>query len=371
MLSLFYDQLVKLTYLDPQSTNSCSRIIQLSRKLTFMKKLISVYVAIGQKQSTIANMYATLVKLQATQRVIIVSATAATSAVEQFLAPYSGATLSEYFRNLGLSVLIIYDDLSKQAVAYRQVSLLLRRPPGREAYPGDIFYLHSRLLERASKLSNIVGGGSLTALPIIETQAGDVSAYIPTNVISITDGQIFLESEIFFKGVRPAINIGLSVSRVGSAAQSKALRKVAGRLKLELAQYREVENFAQFDADIDAQTQKLLTRGSRVVELLKQAPHEPMSILQQTFVVLKTIEGAFDFVSLDEMQVQLQRISRNIKLLNLVFLSTLSTKTWLQCLILMTYHVYEKMFLLFADLFLVPVSIITNTRIFITKFKKF
>jgi proton translocating ATP synthase F1 alpha subunit len=371
MLSLIYEQVIKLGYLDPINLSSCDRIVQLAKKVTFLKKLISVYVAIGQKQSTIANMYATLLKLRATQRVIIVSATAATSAVEQFLAPYSGATLSEYFRNLGLSVLIIYDDLSKQAVAYRQVSLLLRRPPGREAYPGDIFYLHSRLLERASKLSNIVGGGSLTALPVIETQAGDVSAYIPTNVISITDGQIFLESEIFFKGVRPAINIGLSVSRVGSAAQSKALRKIAGRLKLELAQYREVENFAQFDADIDAQTQKLLTRGSRVVELLKQAPHQPMSILQQTFVVLKTIEGAFDLISIDHMQTQLQCISRNINLLNLVFLSSLSTKTWLHCLTLITYNVYEKMFSLFADFFLVPVSIIANTRVFLTKFKKF
>ena len=232
-------------------------------------KLYCIYVAIGQKRSTVAQIVKTLEDAGAMEYTIIVSATASDPAPLQFLAPYTGCTMGEYFRDNGMHALIIYDDLSKQAVAYRQMSLLLRRPPGREAYPGDVFYLHSRLLERAAKLNNDNGGGSLTALPIIETQAGDVSAYIPTNVISITDGQIFLETELFNQGIRPAVNVGLSVSRVGSAAQTKAMKKVAGSIKLELAQYREMAAFAQFGSDLDASTQKLLNRGSKLTELLK------------------------------------------------------------------------------------------------------
>ena len=234
------------------------------------KKLYCIYVAVGQKRSTVAQIVKTLEDAGAMEYTTIVSATASDSAPLQFLAPYTGCTMGEYFRDNGMHALIIYDDLSKQAVAYRQMSLLLRRPPGREAYPGDVFYLHSRLLERAAKLNDESGGGSLTALPIIETQAGDVSAYIPTNVISITDGQIFLGTEIFNQGIRPAINVGLSVSRVGSAAQTKAMKKVAGSIKLELAQYREMAAFAQFGSDLDASTQQLLNRGSKLTELLKQ-----------------------------------------------------------------------------------------------------
>ena len=234
------------------------------------RQLFCVYVAIGQKRSTVANLVNTLKLHDALRYTIVVAATASEAAPLQFLAPYSGCAIAEYFRDNGKHALIIYDDLSKQAVAYRQMSLLLRRPPGREAYPGDVFYLHSRLLERAAKLNQDFGGGSMTALPIIETQAGDVSAYIPTNVISITDGQIFLETELFYKGIRPAINVGLSVSRVGSAAQSKAMKQVAGTLKLELAQYREVAAFAQFGSDLDAATQQLLNRGGQLTELLKQ-----------------------------------------------------------------------------------------------------
>ena len=234
------------------------------------KKLYCIYVAIGQKRSTVAQIVKTLEDAGAMDYTTIVSATASDSAPLQFLAPYTGCAMGEYFRDNGMHALIIYDDLSKQAVAYRQMSLLLRRPPGREAYPGDVFYLHSRLLERAAKLSDANGGGSLTALPVIETQAGDVSAYIPTNVISITDGQIFLETELFNQGIRPAVNVGLSVSRVGSAAQTKAMKKVAGSIKLELAQYREMAAFAQFGSDLDASTQKLLNRGSKLTELLKQ-----------------------------------------------------------------------------------------------------
>ena len=233
------------------------------------KKLYCVYVAIGQKRSTVAQITKTLEESGALKYTTIVAATASDSAPLQFLAPYTGCTIGEYFRDNGMHALIVYDDLSKQAVAYRQMSLLLRRPPGREAYPGDVFYLHSRLLERAAKLSDKSGGGSLTALPIIETQAGDVSAYIPTNVISITDGQIFLETELFNQGIRPAVNVGLSVSRVGSAAQTKAMKKVAGSIKLELAQYREMAAFAQFGSDLDASTQQLLNRGSKLTELLK------------------------------------------------------------------------------------------------------
>ena len=225
---------------------------------------------------------------------IIVSATASDAAPLQFLAPYSGCAMGEFFRDNGKHALIIYDDLSKQAVAYRQMSLLLRRPPGREAYPGDVFYLHSRLLERAAKMNETHGGGSLTALPIIETQAGDVSAYIPTNVISITDGQIFLETELFYKGVRPAINVGLSVSRVGSAAQTKAMKQVAGSMKLELAQYREVAAFAQFGSDLDAATQQLLNRGVRLTELLKQGQYVPMAIEEQVAVIYAGVKGHLD-----------------------------------------------------------------------------
>lgn len=234
------------------------------------KQLYCIYVAIGQKRSTVSNVVKDLEQNGALKYTIIVAATASEAAPLQFLAPYAGCAIGEYFRDNGKHALIIYDDLSKQAVAYRQMSLLLRRPPGREAYPGDVFYLHSRLLERAAKMSDANGGGSLTALPVIETQAGDVSAYIPTNVISITDGQIFLETELFFKGVRPAINVGLSVSRVGSAAQIKAMKTVAGTLKLELAQFREVAAFAQFGSDLDPATQKMLNRGTQLTELLKQ-----------------------------------------------------------------------------------------------------
>jgi F-type H+-transporting ATPase subunit alpha len=236
----------------------------------YHRQLFCIYVAIGQKRSTVANIVKTLKTHDALDYTIVVAATASEAAPLQFLAPYSGCAIAEFFRDNGKHALIIYDDLSKQAVAYRQMSLLLRRPPGREAYPGDVFYLHSRLLERAAKMNKDFGGGSMTALPVIETQAGDVSAYIPTNVISITDGQIFLENELFYKGIRPAINVGLSVSRVGSAAQIKAMKQVAGKLKLELAQYREVAAFAQFGSDLDAATQQLLNRGAQLTELLKQ-----------------------------------------------------------------------------------------------------
>uniref|UniRef100_A0A0M3JY91 ATP synthase subunit alpha n=1 Tax=Anisakis simplex TaxID=6269 RepID=A0A0M3JY91_ANISI len=258
------------------------------------KKLYCIYVAIGQKRSTVAQIVKRLTDSGAINYTIIVSATASDAAPLQYLAPYSGCAMGEYFRDHGKHALIIYDDLSKQAVAYRQMSLLLRRPPGREAYPGDVFYLHSRLLERAAKMNETHGGGSLTALPVIETQAGDVSAYIPTNVISITDGQIFLETELFYKGVRPAINVGLSVSRVGSAAQTKAMKQVAGSMKLELAQYREVAAFAQFGSDLDAATQQLLNRGVRLTELLKQGQYVPMAIEEQVVVIYAGVRGHLD-----------------------------------------------------------------------------
>jgi len=258
------------------------------------KKLYCVYVAIGQKRSTVAQFVKTLEAYDAMKYSIIVAATASEAAPLQFLAPYAGAAMGEYFRDNGMHALIVYDDLSKQAVAYRQMSLLLRRPPGREAYPGDVFYLHSRLLERAAKLSDKYGGGSLTALPVIETQAGDVSAYIPTNVISITDGQIFLEADLFFKGVRPAINVGLSVSRVGSAAQTKAMKQVAASLKLELAQYREVAAFAQFGSDLDAATQFLLNRGARLTELLKQRQYSPLPTEHQVSIIYCGVRGYLD-----------------------------------------------------------------------------
>merc|ERR1712010_150860 len=254
------------------------------------KKLYCIYVAIGQKRSTVAQIVKRLTDADAMKYTIVVSATASDAAPLQYLAPYSGCAMGEFFRDNGQHALIIFDDLSKQAVAYRQMSLLLRRPPGREAYPGDVFYLHSRLLERAAKMNDKEGGGSLTALPIIETQAGDVSAYIPTNVISITDGQIFLETELFYKGIRPAINVGLSVSRVGSAAQTKSMKQVAGSMKLELAQYREVAAFARFGSDLDAATQQLLNRGVRLTELLKQGqyePYEPEEVVAALFIGVK------------------------------------------------------------------------------------
>jgi F-type H+-transporting ATPase subunit alpha len=259
-------------------------------------KLYCIYVAIGQKRSTVAQIVKRLTDSDAMKYTIVVSATASDAAPLQYLAPYSGCAMGEFFRDNGRHALIIYDDLSKQAVAYRQMSLLLRRPPGREAYPGDVFYLHSRLLERAAKMNDTFGGGSLTALPVIETQAGDVSAYIPTNVISITDGQIFLETELFYKGIRPAINVGLSVSRVGSAAQMRAMKQVAGSMKLELVQYREVAAFAQFGSDLDAATQQLLSRGVRLTELLKQGQYAPMAVEEQVAVIFAGVRGFLDKV---------------------------------------------------------------------------
>merc|ERR1712066_646891 len=261
------------------------------------KKLYCIYCAVGQKRSTVAQIVKRLTDADAIKYTIVVSATASDAAPLQYLAPYSACAMGEYFRDNGMHALIIYDDLSKQAVAYRQMSLLLRRPPGREAYPGDVFYLHSRLLERAAKMNEDThGGGSLTALPVIETQAGDVSAYIPTNVISITDGQIFLETELFYKGIRPAVNVGLSVSRVGSAARIKAMKQVAGTLKLELAQYREVAAFAQFGSDLDAATQALLKRGVRLTELLKQGQYVPMAAADQVAIIYAGVRGHFDSI---------------------------------------------------------------------------
>jgi F-type H+-transporting ATPase subunit alpha len=259
-------------------------------------KLYCIYVAVGQKRSTVAQIVRALEENGAMEYSIVVAATASEPAPLQFLAPYTGCAMGEYFRDNGMHAVIVYDDLSKQAVAYRQMSLLLRRPPGREAYPGDVFYLHSRLLERAAKMNDANGNGSLTALPIIETQAGDVSAYIPTNVISITDGQIFLETDLFYQGIRPAINVGLSVSRVGSAAQTKAMKKVAGSIKLELAQYREMAAFAQFGSDLDASTQKLLARGARLTELLKQAQFQPMPVEEQVASIYAGTQGFLDTV---------------------------------------------------------------------------
>ncbi len=264
-------------------------------------KLYCIYVAIGQKRSTVAQLVRTLEENGALEYSIVVAATASDPAPMQFLAPYTGCTMGEYFRDNKMHAMICYDDLSKQAVAYRQMSLLLRRPPGREAYPGDVFYLHSRLLERAAKMSAAHGAGSLTALPIIETQAGDVSAYIPTNVISITDGQIFLETELFFRGIRPAVNVGLSVSRVGSSAQIKAMKKVAGSIKLELAQYREMASFAQFASDLDASTQKLLARGARLTELLKQPQFSPMPVEEQVISLYAGTKGYLDGIDVGKI----------------------------------------------------------------------
>ncbi len=260
------------------------------------KRLYCIYVAIGQKRSTVAQVVKTLADEGALDYTIVVASTASEPAPLQFLAPYTACAIGEYFRDNGMHAVIIYDDLSKQATAYRQMSLLLRRPPGREAYPGDVFYIHSRLLERAAKMNDAHGGGSLTALPVIETQANDVSAYIPTNVISITDGQIFLETDLFYKGVRPAINVGLSVSRVGSAAQTKAMKQVAGSIKLELAQYREMESFAQFASDLDAVTQRLLARGARLTELLKQPQYKPMPMEEQVIAIYSGVRGHLDSI---------------------------------------------------------------------------
>ena len=282
------------------------------------KQLFCVYVAIGQKRSTVAQVVKKLEETGALKYTIVVAATASEPAPLQYLAPYAGCAMGEWFRDNAAHALIIYDDLSKQAVAYRQMSLLLRRPPGREAYPGDVFYVHSRLLERAAKMSDDKGAGSLTALPIIETQAGDVSAYIPTNVISITDGQIFLETELFYKGVRPAVNVGLSVSRVGSAAQVKAMKQVAGTIKLDLAQFREMEAFAQFGSDLDAATQKLLARGARLTELLKQAQYSPLQMEEQVCVIYAGVKGFLDEVPLNKIgtfEAELLRFLRSGKTL--------------------------------------------------------
>ncbi len=265
------------------------------------RKLYCIYVAVGQKRSTVAQIVKTLEENGALDYSIVVSASASEPAPLQFLAPYAGCTMGEYFRDNGMHAVIFYDDLSKQAVAYRQMSLLLRRPPGREAYPGDVFYLHSRLLERAAKMNERNGSGSLTAMPVIETQANDVSAYIPTNVISITDGQIFLETDLFYQGIRPAINVGLSVSRVGSAAQVKAMRQVAGRIKLELAQYREMAAFAQFGSDLDAATQRLLNRGARLTELLKQDQFSPMAVEEQVVSIFSGVRGYLDGIEVGDI----------------------------------------------------------------------
>ena len=265
------------------------------------KKLYCIYVAVGQKRSTVANIVKTLKDFGSMDYTCVVAATASDAAPLQFLAPYSGCAIGEYFRDSGKHALIVFDDLSKQAVAYRQMSLLLRRPPGREAYPGDVFYLHSRLLERAAKMNETHGAGSLTALPVIETQAGDVSAYIPTNVISITDGQIFLETELFYRGIRPAINVGLSVSRVGAAAQIKAMKQVSGSMKLELAQYREVAAFAQFGSDLDASTQQQLNRGERLTELLKQKQYVPMPAEEQVCVLFAGVKGFLDRIATSDI----------------------------------------------------------------------
>ncbi len=277
------------------------------------KKLYCVYVAIGQKRSTVAQLVRTLEENGAMEYSIIVAATASDPAPMQFLAPYAGCAMGEFFRDNGRHAVIFYDDLSKQAVSYRQMSLLLRRPPGREAYPGDVFYLHSRLLERAAKMSDAFGGGSLTALPVIETQAGDIAAYIPTNVISITDGQIFLETELFFRGIRPAVNVGASVSRVGSAAQVKAMKQVAGRIKLELAQYREMAAFAQFASDLDASTQALLARGARLTELLKQPQYRPIPVEEQVVIIFAGVRGYLDKVDIGRIGAFEQQLVSEMK----------------------------------------------------------
>ncbi|KAK9313563.1 P-loop containing nucleoside triphosphate hydrolase protein [Lipomyces starkeyi] len=290
------------------------------------KKLYCVYVAVGQKRSTVAQLVQTLEQHDALKYSIVVAATASEAAPLQYIAPFTGAAIGEWFRDNGKHSLIIYDDLSKQAVAYRQMSLLLRRPPGREAYPGDVFYLHSRLLERAAKLSEKHGGGSMTALPVIETQGGDVSAYIPTNVISITDGQIFLEAELFYKGIRPAINVGLSVSRVGSAAQVKAMKQVAGSLKLFLAQYREVAAFAQFGSDLDASTKQTLNRGERLTQLLKQKQYSPLPVEEQVPVIYAGVNGYLDKVPLERIEAFETEFISYLKTNESAFLDEISSK---------------------------------------------
>ena len=287
------------------------------------KKLFCIYVAVGQKRSTVAQIVKTLEERGALEYSIVVAATASDPAPMQFLAPYAAAAMGEFFRDNGMHAVVVYDDLSKQAVAYRQMSLLLRRPPGREAYPGDVFYLHSRLLERAAKLNGDNGSGSLTALPIIETQGGDVSAFIPTNVISITDGQIFLETELFYKGIRPAVNVGLSVSRVGSAAQIKAMKQVAGTIKLDLAQYREMAAFAQFASDMDASTRQLLSRGERLTELLKQSQYSPMEVEEQVAVIFAGVKGYLDQIPTQKIgefeQSLLQKLkAKDSKILDII-----------------------------------------------------
>lgn len=278
------------------------------------EKIFCVYVAIGQKRSTVAQIVKKLEEAGAMEYTVVVSATASDPAPLQFLAPYTGCAIGEYFRDNAKHALVIYDDLSKHAVAYRQISLLLRRPPGREAYPGDVFYLHSRLLERAAKLSDEKGGGSLTALPIVETQAGDVSAYIPTNVISITDGQIFLESELFYKGIRPAVNVGISVSRVGSAAQIKAIKKVSGSMKLELAQFREMEAFAQFGSDLDASTQQLIRHGQKLTELLKQSQYSPFVVEEQVVSLYAGVNGYLEKIDVSKVRDFENKLIEDIRL---------------------------------------------------------
>ncbi len=289
-------------------------------------KLYCIYVAIGQKRSTVAQIVKTLEENGALQYTIIVAATASEPAPLQFLAPFAGCTMGEYFRDNGMHGLVVYDDLSKQAVAYRQMSLLLRRPPGREAYPGDVFYLHSRLLERAAKLNDENGKGSLTALPIIETQANDVSAYIPTNVISITDGQIFLETDLFYQGIRPAVNVGLSVSRVGSSAQIKAMKQVAGKIKGELAQYREMAAFAQFGSDLDAATQRLLNRGARLTELLKQKQFSPLKIEEQVVVIYAGVNGYLDKLPVSDVGRFEEEFLRNVRTSHAEILEAIRTE---------------------------------------------
>ena len=287
------------------------------------KKLYCVYIAVGQKRSTVAQIVKTLEENGALEYSVVVAATASEPAPLQFLAPFAGCAIGEYFRDNGMHALAVYDDLSKQAVAYRQMSLLLRRPPGREAYPGDVFYLHSRLLERAAKLNEDNGSGSLTALPIIETQANDVSAYIPTNVISITDGQIFLETDLFYQGIRPAVNVGLSVSRVGSSAQVKAMKQVAGKIKGELAQYREMAAFAQFGSDLDVTTQRLLNRGERLTELLKQGQFSPLKIEEQVVVIYAGVNGYLDGISTSEVGRYEEELLRTVRDKNADLLDTI------------------------------------------------
>jgi len=287
------------------------------------KKLYCVYIAVGQKRSTVAQIVKTLEENGALEYSVVVAATASEPAPLQFLAPFAGCAIGEYFRDNGMHALAVYDDLSKQAVAYRQMSLLLRRPPGREAYPGDVFYLHSRLLERAAKLNEDNGSGSLTALPIIETQANDVSAYIPTNVISITDGQIFLETDLFYQGIRPAVNVGLSVSRVGSSAQVKAMKQVAGKIKGELAQYREMAAFAQFGSDLDVTTQRLLNRGERLTELLKQGQFSPLKIEEQVVVIYAGVNGYLDGIPTTDVGRYEEELLRTVRDKNADLLDTI------------------------------------------------